>query len=133
MPVSGIDHVNIVSHDLEKTAAFYAAVLGLERRETPAAGMGFSGAWMVDTTGQAILHLVGYDAARYGERHRADAPDTGPVDHVALRCSGFAAMLERLKALGVEHRVNDRKYAGLRQIFVMDPNHVSLELNFGDE
>lgn len=130
MPVNGIDHVNIVTHDLEKTVGFYAAVLGLERGETPGASMGFRGAWLHDAKGQAIVHLVAYDPARHGDRHRADAPHTGPVDHVALRCTGFAAMLARLGELGLEHRVNDRKYAGLRQIFVTDPNHVSLELNF---
>jgi catechol 2,3-dioxygenase-like lactoylglutathione lyase family enzyme len=130
MPVNGIDHVNIVTHDLEETAGFYAAVLGLERGETPVAAMGFSGAWMFDAQGQAIVHLVGYDPARHGDRHRADAPNTGPVDHVALRCTGFTATLARLGELGLEHRVNDRKYAGLRQVFVTDPNRVSLELNF---
>jgi hypothetical protein len=42
-------------------------------------------------------------------------------------------MLERCAKLGIEHRVNDRKFGDLRQVFVTDPNNVVLELNFAGE
>ena len=58
---------------------------------------------------------------------------TGSIDHVALTCEGFAGTLERCEALGLDHRVNDRQFGDLRQIFVTDPNNVALELNFAGE
>jgi len=57
-------------------------------------------------------------------------PDTGPVHHVALDCSGFAAMEERLAALGLPYRTNHVAAVDLRQIFVRDPGGVLIELNF---
>ncbi len=64
MAVRGLDHVNIVARDLDATAGFYASLLGLKRGETPAAGMGVKGAWMIDDAGRAIIHLQGFDPDR---------------------------------------------------------------------
>ena len=44
---------------------------------------------------------------------------------------GFHALgADLFLQLGVAHRVNDRKFGDLRQVFVTDPNNVVLELNF---
>jgi hypothetical protein len=39
-------------------------------------------------------------------------------------------VLARLKRRGLEHRLNEVTAVSLRQIFVLDPNAVLLELNF---
>ena len=52
------------------------------------------------------------------------------LDHVALTCSGFDATKARCEELGIEYRVNDRQFGDLRQVFVLDPNDINLELNF---
>jgi hypothetical protein len=49
---------------------------------------------------------------------------------VALRCSGYEELRAGLIARGLDHRVNLVAAIGLRQIFVLDPNQVLLELNF---
>lgn len=133
MQVSGIDHVNILTDDLEATARFYETVLDLRRGENPAVKMGISGYWMHDATGHPCVHLVDrltgqgrYDDYRPGE-------PTNAVHHVALRCAGFAETRDRLDALGVAYRINDLAHLGLMQIFVADPNAVNLELNFTGE
>jgi catechol 2,3-dioxygenase-like lactoylglutathione lyase family enzyme len=133
MPVSGIDHVNILTHDLDLTADFYGRLLGLTRSENAGIAMGFRGAWMRDATGHAMVHLVWKDPAsnRYDGYEPGQA--TNAVHHVAFRCEGFAAMRETLDAMGAEYRVNDRKYGDIRQIFLADPNAVNLELNFSGD
>lgn len=133
MQVRGIDHVNILTDDLETTAAFYERLLGLTRSENPAVGMGIAGYWMRDAEGNPIIHLVDrlsapgrYDGYRPGEA-------TNAVHHVALRCQGFGEVVARLKEMGCEHRVNDLRHLGLRQVFLADPNAVNLELNFNGD
>ena len=133
MQVSGIDHVNILTHDLEGSAAFYETVLGLVRDENLGVAPGFKGAWMRDAAGHAIVHLVWKDPA--SDRYEAYEPGspTNAVHHVALRCKGFAAMRDTLDRLGIVSRVNDNTRASVRQIFVTDPNAVNLELNFAGD
>lgn len=130
MSISGINHVNILTEDLDGTAGFYEQALGLTRTENPAIGMGFKGAWMCDAQGQAIVHLVWKDPAM--ERYAAYMPGapTNAVHHVAFNCTDFDGTIARLKAMGAVHQVNDLAHLGLRQIFLADPNAVNLELNF---
>ena len=133
MQISGIDHVNILTHDLDATAQFYEQALGLQRSDITGAMAGFRGAWMRDAEGNAIVHLVWLDPAsdRY-DGHEPGQP-THAVHHVALRCEGFVAMRKRLDDLGVEYRVNDRQFGDFRQIFLPDPNAVNWELNFAGD
>jgi hypothetical protein len=49
---------------------------------------------------------------------------------VALRCSNYEGLLARLKSRGLEYELNEVPAVALRQIFVLDPNSVLLELNF---
>lgn len=133
MQVSGIDHVNVLTDDLETTASFYEAMLGLTRSENPAIRMGIAGYWMRDAAGNPIVHLVDRQSAapRYDEYRPGEL--TNALHHVALRCTGFDAMRERLDGAGVEYRINDLTHVGLMQIFLADPNAVNLELNFAVE
>jgi len=129
MSTSGIDHVNILTDDLDATCAFYAAVLGLVRTESPAAVTGLTGAWLRDANGNALVHLVWRDPARsFGEGHEPGL-STNAIHHVAFRCTGFDAARARIAALGLECEVNEGRL-GLRQIMVQDPNAINVEMNF---
>lgn len=132
MQVSGIDHVNILTDNLDKTAQFYERLMGLTRTENPAVAMGFKGAWMRDSHGNAIVHLVWKDPGM--DRYEGYDPgaSTNAVHHVAFRCAGFQETIAKLEEMGAEYRVNDLQHLGLRQIFVSDPNAVNLEFNFNE-
>lgn len=131
MKVEALDHVNIATADLDATARFYADVFNLERRDAPPPMTPQNGQWMFDDAGRAIFHLNSLDCPRAYDRAIAPGP-TGAIHHVALRCSGYGEMRERLEARGIDHTLNDLPAIGLRQIFVLDPNGVLLELNFRD-
>lgn len=131
MQVKGLDHVNIIAGDLDATARFYMDLLGFRRGETPGTAMGFKGAWLIDAANHPIIHLMAWNEQRHANLDRGSA--TGSIDHIALACEGFAGTLQRCEALGLEHRVNDRKFGDVRQIFVTDPNNVKLELNFAGD
>ena len=130
--VNGIDHVNIISGNLDATAHFYERLLGLRPAATRDASDTFSRGWLYDSHNRPILHLRAYNAERDGIPDRKSLP-TGSIDHVALACSDFTATLQRCEEMELAIRVNDQKYGKLRQIFLHDPNNVLLELNFGEE
>ncbi len=129
MKVNALDHVNIITADLEGTARFYAEVFELERRNAPPPLTPQWAQWMHDDAGRAIFHINSTDCPRTFERDVLPGP-TGSIHHVALNCSGYGEVKARLDARGMEHQVNLVESIGLRQIFTMDPNGVLLELNF---
>ena len=131
MQVKGLDHVNIIATDLDETIRFYQEVLGFRFGARPS-GMNFAGGWLLDAADRPIIHLITYDPARHGPTERRAMP-TGSIDHVALACQDFAGTLRRCEELGIDHRVSDRKYGDLRQVFITDPNNVTLELNFAGD
>lgn len=127
MAVTGLDHVNIVTADIEGTKRFYKTLLGLVDGDTSAVPPGIEVHWLADASGRSIIHLQRTDAQSRGTANLAR--NTGAIDHVAFDCDDFTGMQARCAALGVPHRtglVTD----GLSQLFVTDPNNVLLELNF---
>ncbi len=127
MQVNGLNHINIVTGDLDATVRFYDDVLGMKSQPIPMAPPGFKGCWISDAQGNPIVHVQAYNAERHGELKSGLG---GALDHVALTCVGFSETLERCTDRGIDHRVSDRQFGDLRQVFVTDPNGVSLELNF---
>lgn len=129
MKVNALDHVNIITADLDGTARFYADVFGLERRDGPPPLTRDKAQWMYDDADRAILHINSLDCPRTYERDVMAGP-TGSIHHVALNCSGHDDMVARLQTRNLDFQLNLVAAIGLRQIFTMDPNGVLLELNF---
>jgi catechol 2,3-dioxygenase-like lactoylglutathione lyase family enzyme len=127
--VDALDHVNIITADLEGTACFYAELLDLEPRDGPPPLTHENARWMYDASGRAIVHINSLECPRAYDR-AVDPGPTGALHHVALRCSGYEEMRARLSRRGIGHHLNEVAAVGLKQIFVLDPNQVLLELNF---
>ncbi|MEP6868133.1 MAG: VOC family protein, partial [Novosphingobium sp.] len=100
MKVNALDHVNIITADLDGTARFYAELFDLERRDAPPPLTPATAQWMHDQAGRAILHLNSTDCARTYEREVMPGP-TGSIHHVALNCSGYDDVMARLDARGL--------------------------------
>ncbi len=129
MKVNALDHINIITGDLDGTAAFYAELFDLDRRDAPPPLTPQTAQWMFDEEGRAIIHINSLDCPRTYQRDVMPGP-TGSIHHVALKCTGHDEMIARLEARGMTHQDNLVAAIGLRQIFTMDPNGVLLELNF---
>lgn len=130
MHVNHLDHVNIITGKLDETADFYAALLGLERRNAPPPLTPANAQWMYDAGGKAIIHINSADCPRTFERTVEPGALTGAIHHVALNCSGYDEIMGRVAAMGLPHQINTVEAIGLRQVFTPDPNNVLLELNF---
>lgn len=125
MTVNSLDHVNIRVPDPEATAAFLIDILGMKRSAERAT-------WIVDAAGHPAIHIGSADSTYPSDEWRPfkSREDSGAVHHVALACTGIDAVLTRLDATGIDYRINDIPMASLRQVFVVEPGGVMLELNF---
>jgi catechol 2,3-dioxygenase-like lactoylglutathione lyase family enzyme len=130
MNVEALDHVNIITDRLDATAEFYSNLLGLERRDAPPPLTPETATWMFDAEDRAIIHINSLDCYRAYDREITPGELTGALHHVALRCSNYEEVLQRLKDMGAEYKENLVSAINLRQIFTPDPNNVLLELNF---
>jgi len=126
MPLHGLGHALVLTDDLEASRAFYCDVLGFEAGERPP--LAFPGYWLY-LDGVACVH-VAERTAYEAELDRIELPrPAGPVDHLAFDAGDHDAVVARLDAAGVRAVSNELPAAGIRQIFLQDPNGVRIELN----
>ena len=118
MPITRLDHVNIVTANLADMVAWYADVLGLMEGARPS--FRFPGAWIY-AGGDAIIHLVGADRSR-----QSVEPN---IEHFALSATGLAEFIERLENRGVEYRMNTVPDFPIVQVNIFDPdgNHIHVD------
>jgi catechol 2,3-dioxygenase-like lactoylglutathione lyase family enzyme len=133
MDVRALDHVNILTGDVARTTEFMTSVLGLE--DGPRPPFGSPGHWLY-RNGSAVVHVSdvrnkevthALDSSR-GDETKGGAK--GIVDHVAFRCSGYRATIDRLRSLGVPFHEATIPGRGDRQVFVDGPDDVAFELIF---
>jgi hypothetical protein len=114
-------------------------VLGLTVGPRP--NFPFPGYWMYSgdhgDIENATVHLIGMDPndpvglkAYLGDRDVSSLHGTGAVDHVAFFATGLAQMLEHLRGMDIAPRQRTVPNIGLHQLFLDDPNGVTIELNY---
>jgi catechol 2,3-dioxygenase-like lactoylglutathione lyase family enzyme len=141
--IKQLDHCNIRTFKIDETVQFYCELLGLRDGMFP--GPRGMGAWLYDTTDRPVLHLIAIDPGNPDEaldriRERLDglgAPleadrltGGGAIDHIAFECADYDDQVERIRGRGLPFRESHVPSIALRQIFVNDPNGVTVELNF---
>ncbi len=120
MTIHGVDHINIRTVDLDRCRAFYCGVLGFEEGWRPS--FDSPGAWLY-AGGEPLIHVSLTDTPRNGR---------SAVDHVAFAVKGFEAVKTRLGDRGIAFETYDVPGTPMKQIFIEDPDGVSVELNFRD-
>jgi catechol 2,3-dioxygenase-like lactoylglutathione lyase family enzyme len=129
--VSALDHVLVLSDDIERCREFYEGALGLRAGSRPP--LEFEGFWLYAGE-RPCLHV----AERHSYRAHAQtlglpvaeqADGAGPVDHVAFVARDYDAVCGRLERCGVEPVRNDVPGGGPRQLFFLDPEGVRVEIN----
>lgn len=120
MAIRGIDHINIGTHRLDETRAFFRDVLGLVEGWRP--DFPFAGAWLYAGDG-AVVHLVELAAPKGPSAEAA-------LDHFAFRIDDYDDIVRRLEAAGVAYRSIDIPNTPIRQIVIRDLNGVNIELNY---
>ena len=130
MPLENLNHVLVLTRDLEATRDFYVDVLGLADGYRPP--FPFSGHWIY-LGDRAVVHVAenrGYLDARDRVRDGSADSTTGSIDHIAFEASGLKAMIARLEQRGIAAHHRKVPDLDLHQVFVHDPNGVRIELNY---
>jgi catechol 2,3-dioxygenase-like lactoylglutathione lyase family enzyme len=132
MTIGPIEHVLVLSDDIERTRDFYRDVLGLRVGDRPA--LEFPGYWLYSDDGDAAcVHVAergayAAHAAGLGLSVPARDPGVGPVDHVAFRADDWDGLVAQIDRCGVP-AVTNVVPGGPRQAFIEDPNGVRVEIN----
>jgi catechol 2,3-dioxygenase-like lactoylglutathione lyase family enzyme len=134
MTVTSIEHVLVLSDDIDATRDFYCGVVGLTVGERPP--LAFPGYWLyagAGTGAAACVHVAEREtyaahAAGLGLSVPEHDPGVGPVDHVAFVADDYDELLSRLERHGVA-AVTNTAPGGPRQLFIEDPNGVRVEIN----
>ena len=136
MPLEQIDHYAIRTSKLEESREFYEDLLGLsvgDRPEFP-----FPGHWLY-IGDHPVVHLVGIDEDDpqglydyLGVDELGEVTGGGAVDHVAFVASDAAGLKAKLETVNLPFRERTVPNLNLKQIFVEDPNEITVELNYYD-
>jgi catechol 2,3-dioxygenase-like lactoylglutathione lyase family enzyme len=118
MPITGMNHFNVLTDDVEATRRFYVEVIGLAEGERPP--LGFPGTWLY-AGGRAILHVS--SAKLPGER-------AGVIDHIAFSATHLRETVARLDREGVKYSLRQQVGTRIWQVFCHDPMGAKVELDF---
>jgi catechol 2,3-dioxygenase-like lactoylglutathione lyase family enzyme len=126
MPLTSMEHLLVLTEDIDGTKDFYRRALGLEVGERPP--LEFPGYWLY-LGGVPCVHVA--DRRAYAEHSQRVGVPVSPdaVDHVAFTADDFEEAAARLEREGVEATPNMVPGAGLRQLFFEDPNGLKIEIN----
>jgi catechol 2,3-dioxygenase-like lactoylglutathione lyase family enzyme len=131
MSITGLEHVLVLSEDIEHTREFYSGVVGLRVGDRPP--LQFPGYWLY-AGATPCVHVADRrsyraHAATLGLDVDASSADAGGIDHIAFVATDYDELTARLERAGVAAVRNDVPGGGPRQLFFSDPNGVRVELS----
>lgn len=132
MPVTDLNHYLLRANDLERAKDFYVNVLGFEvmpRPEFP-----FPGYWL-GVNGKIQVHMAQAgvpNAELYylGSPKNAATDNSGVIDHVAFLATEPEKFVKRFQELRIDCRPRSFPESKLYQLFIQDPDGLTIELNF---
>ena len=126
MGVGALDHVLLLSDDIDSSRDFYCRTVGMTVGERPP--LPFPGYWLY-ADGKPCLHLADREIYIAHAMNAGLSEPAGRVDHLAFSASDYAAAAERLERDGIAAIRNSVPEAGLRQLFFDGPDGVRIEVN----
>jgi catechol 2,3-dioxygenase-like lactoylglutathione lyase family enzyme len=132
MPVTELNHYLLRANDLECTKDFYVNVLGFEVMPRP--DFPFPGYWL-GINGKIQVHMAqagvpNSELYYLGSPKNAAKSNSGVIDHIAFLATEPEKLIDHLKKLGVPIRPRSFPESKLFQLFVQDPDGLTIELNF---
>ena len=121
MEVATIDHVNVETDELERSAKFYREVIGL--KEGPRPDFDRPGFWMYAGE-KPVVHII----KTAPNNKMLTGSKEASISHFSLQIKDFQESKDHLDALGVKYDLLEVPETKVRQIFLEDPEGVLIEL-----
>ena len=132
MPLTELNHYFVRDSDQEQTKNFYVDVLGFEVMPRP--DFPFPGYWL-GINGKIQVHMgpagiPNQETYYLGTPKGAATDHAGVLDHIAFLASEPENFVKRFKEKGMSFRPRSLPESELFQLFIKDPNGLTIELNF---
>ena len=113
-----LNHVLIITNDLNAMQSFWTTVIGLEVGERPP--FQFDGLWLYsDNT--PFVHIA---------EQKGSSLSHGSIAHIAFEGANYKDLMVRLNKTGHSYTEKDVPLSNDRQVFVAGPNGVTVEMMF---
>lgn len=141
MSIKRLDHVNFVTHHPQATIDFYCEGIGLNLGNKLSIDTSQSLYFHIPGDPIAILHVGNAKAAKNQPKFKrlADIENqhkgsfsTGAFDHfcLAVDMADYNMFIKRFSDKKFDYQTYCHKDIALKQIWLLDPNGVRVELNF---
>tara|TARA_S200000501_G_C20784226_1_gene726428 strand:+ start:68 stop:448 length:381 start_codon:yes stop_codon:yes gene_type:complete len=119
--LDSLDHITVLTENLELTKDFYIKILGMEidNNRPP---FKFEGVWL-SLNKRAVVHIV------VKSSHKVYEDSEPTLDHIAFKAKNIISVKKHLQnnAIPYEEKITpDNK---ISQIFIKDPNGIKIELS----
>ena len=121
MEVDTIDHVNVETDDVDRSAEFYREVIGL--KEGPRPDFDRPGFWMY-AGDKPVVHII---KTAQNNKMLTGSKDAS-ISHFALQIKNLKNARDHLDSLGIKYRTLQVPGTEIGQLFIEDPEGVFIQL-----
>ena len=121
MEVDTIDHVNVETGDVDRSAKFYREVIGL--KEGPRPDFDRPGFWMY-AGDKPVVHII---KTAQNNKMLTGSKDAS-ISHFALQIKNLKNARDHLDSLGIKYNILQVPGTEIGQLFLEDPEGVLIEL-----
>jgi catechol 2,3-dioxygenase-like lactoylglutathione lyase family enzyme len=127
--VAALDHLLVLTDDIDATRDFWCRALDLEVGERPP--LEFAGYWLYGAVGPCV-HVAERASFEAHSKRIGIPAAAGPVEHVAFDAPDYDELVARVEREGIGAAGNAVPGV-MRQLFVEDPNGVKIEINVKEQ
>jgi catechol 2,3-dioxygenase-like lactoylglutathione lyase family enzyme len=119
--LDSLDHITVLTENLELTKNFYIKILGMEidNNRPP---FKFEGVWL-SLNRRAVVHIV------VRSIHKVNEDSVPTLDHIAFKAKNIINVKKHLKKNAIPYEEKITPDNKISQLFIKDPNGIKIELS----
>jgi len=136
-----LDHINFLTCDAQASIAFYCDIIGLKLGERMSVDTAKTLYFYIEGVKQSVLHIGQADIEPDTNKFRRKATltkaqakqfSTGSFDHFCLLLdfADYDSYVDKFRRKNVDFQTYCHQDIDMKQIWLLDPNGVRVELNF---
>lgn len=118
--LDSLDHVTVITKNLEATKGFYINILGMQL-DVNRPPFEFEGIWL-SLNKRAVVHII--------VKKTHEIKNTKPtLDHIAFKANNIKNIKKNLQKYSISYEEKFTPDNKIHQIFIRDPNNIKIELS----